>query len=168
MKKISKIVAIAFIGLLMVVAVFMAGGYFQPKFVEVPITVDNSEEQYSRKIEDLKNEVVAKLRACESGGHDEAYGLVTYDPKKNEKNARNIPSFGTLQFKQSTVVYYYKTLEGKDITGKEAILIALDDERSGELAKRIMFETKNLASGDWYNCAIRYNLDNEIAIIKKL
>lgn len=155
------------IGLLIVLALFIAGkvvywyGHdYQPQIKFVPQKVDVSEEIFAAKIEKLKWDVVEKLRACESAGYKESDGILIFDTNQ-------VASIGTLQFQKKTVVYYYKALYQKVITGKEAVLIALDDKLAGELARDIMFKSKNIAS-DWYNCSTRLNLENEILIIKKL
>lgn len=127
----------------------------------VTTTKDISSIQYQAKVDTLKAEVVALLRACESSGFKETDGLIIFDSNK-------VASVGTLQFQKKTVIYYYKTLYGKDISGKEALLIALDDTLSGQLATDIMFTTKNKAGKDWYNCTVRHNLDAKIDIINKL
>src|SRR6267154_738038 len=53
------------------------------------------------KLESLKADVVTLLSQCESAGKSEKDALVTFDPDKSGK-ARNIPSFGILQFKVPT------------------------------------------------------------------
>lgn len=165
MKKFMKVVGISALIAAGVVGVvwgaYAIGGYKNPRVIEIPVTIDNSAMEYDAKIENLKDGVVAKLRACESGGFKEDDGIIVFDT--NHK-----ASVGTLQWQVESVKFYYKALYGKAVTGKEAIVIALDDKRSGELAKRVMFETKNMAGKDWVNCAVRHNLDNEIVIIKKL
>lgn len=129
---------------------------------------DTSAAKYQNKIEALKDGVVDQLMKCESAGHKESDGLVTYDPRRNETVSSNIPSFGVLQFKKATVQHYYKVLYKKDVTGQEAIFIALTESKARELAKDVMFKTKGKASGDWYNCAAKLNLDAQIDVIKKL
>jgi hypothetical protein len=156
-----------------VVAVFVISGvwyHYTHPIIEtktVTITNDISSSTYAAKIDSLQKSVVEQVRACESAGYKETYGLVTYDPKIEGKNDDKAMSYGTLQFKKSTVIYYEKTLFGKTITGKEAILIALDDKASGELAQAIMFKSNNLAT-DWANCSNKLNLNSMIIAIKKI
>jgi hypothetical protein len=135
--------------------------HYNPSIKINTITVDNSKELLSTKIELLKAEVVATLRSCESAGYKEDNGIIIFDSNK-------VASIGTLQFQKLTIIYYYKALYNKVITGKEAVLIALDDNLSGKLATDIMFTTKNKASKDWYNCSQRHNLDQRIDIINQL
>lgn len=138
-------------------------------------TIDTSADMFASKIDSLEKSVVEAVRACESIGLKESDGLVTFDPTDEQFNSMTKTtitdngemSYGTLQFKKKTVQYYYKTLYKKDITGKEAILIALDDQKSGQLAQDIMFKSSNLAN-DWKNCANRLSLTDQIKAIKKI
>ncbi len=131
------------------------------------VEVDVTDKKFAEKIDSLEKSVVEQVRACESGGFKESDGLVTYDPKLGGKNDDKAMSYGTMQFKKATVIYYYKTLYQKQITGKEAILIALDDKLSGELAQAVMFKSNNLAT-DWLNCSTKLNLNVMIQAIKKI
>ena len=160
-----------------IVYVLFAGCFFLGQnmktntvFAEREVTVDRSDEKLALKIDGLKNELVESLRKCESAGRKEQDGIIIYDPLVSNPSAtskRDVPSIGTLQFKQSTVIYYYKTLYNKVITGKEAAMIALDDKKASELAKEIMFKTKNRAD-DWMNCSNKLGLNSQIELIKKL
>lgn len=142
--------------------------------------IDNSDKLFTSKIDSLKNAVVDELMACEGATYNEDSGLVTFDPTDaqfanmvNSQTKKTIVdkgemSYGILQFKKSTVIYYNKLMTGKTLTGKEALLIALDKDESSKLAKFVMFETKGKASGDWKNCAKALDLDKKIDLIKKL
>lgn len=159
-----KIIKITILSVLVVCAVTVIlgiGGHIHPRTVYQNVEVDKSSELFAKRIDALKNDVVGRLRACESAGFKETDGLIVFDTNKKA-------SLGTLQWQIGSVQYYKMLFEKKQITGKEAVLIAMDDKQAGELAKRVMFETKNMASKDWLNCATRLNLDSEIAIIKKL
>lgn len=142
-------------------------------------TIDNSDKLFSQKIDALKNAVVDELMSCEAAGHDEDSGLVTYDPTDAQYSKlvnsgkytvvdKGEMSYGPLQFKKSTVIYYNKLKTGDTMTGKDAILTALDKEKSWELAKFVGFETKSKFSGDWKNCAKKLNLDSKVDMIKAL
>ena len=120
----------------------------------------------SVKIEQLKQEVVSKIKACESGGMGEDFGLVTFDPDRSGKTA-NIPSYGLLQFKKPTVIQYVKQLRGKDLTGKEAISLALDESEATKLAYEIIFQVKG-GIWNWKNCAYKTGVAKDIEIIRKL
>lgn len=123
-------------------------------------------DNLTKKINQLKGEMLRDLKQCESAGITEENGLVTFDPHPTKKQVQ-IPSFGSYQEKKSFIQYYYKTLYNKDITGKEAILIALDDEKAGELASDVIFKTDKGLS-NWYNCSKKHNLESRLNIIKEL
>jgi len=111
------------------------------------------------RIEALKNDVVGRLIKCESEGHSEADGIIVFD-------VNNVPSIGQLQFQRRTVQHFVLEIEGRAITGKEAIELALDTERAAGLAKKIIFEKDG--TRHWHNCATRLGLYREVKIIQKL
>ena len=159
-----------------ILSVIIAGGmvgsaiWYQHKYPIVitnTITVDVSPQQYAQKIDSLEKDIVLQVEKCESAGFSNDFGLVTYDPRLGGKNDSAAMSYGNMQMKKATVVYYYKTLYNKVITGKEAILIALDTDKSRELAQAIMFSSRNLAN-DWLNCSNKLSLEAQIVAIKKI
>lgn len=111
------------------------------------------------KIEALKNDVVGRLIKCESEGHSEADGIIVFDVNR-------VPSIGQFQFQPKTVQHYVREIEGRAITGKEAIEIALDTERAAGLAKKIIFERDG--TRHWHNCATKLGLYREVKLIQKL
>ena len=160
MKKI--IIGIVSVLLLVVLTGIISKWYVNthPKTVYVTQEVDKSGEMFKEKIDSLQKSVVESVRQCESGGYKESDGLIKFDSNK-------VASTGTLQFQVHTVIYYYKTLYGQTITGKDAVLIALDDQKAGQLAQDIMFKSKNLAN-DWLNCSNKMKLTDQISAIKKI
>lgn len=148
----------------------IGGKWYQtthPIVITKTVQVDVSPAMFAQKIDSLEKSVVAQVEQCESGGIDDSFGLITYDPKIGGKNDDAAFSIGKLQFKKKTVIYYYKTLYNKTITGKEAVIIALDASSSEALAKDVMFQSSNLAT-DWANCSTRLNLSTLILAIKKI
>lgn len=136
--------------------VFLAGGFFQPRAFAVPVLHDN----LTPKVEELKDKVVGDIRDCERASYTENDGLIVFDSNK-------VASIGTLQFQVKTVQYYYKKLYGTTITGKEALLIALDDQKAKSLAKDIIFkDSKGYAN--WYNCSKKINAQGRLEVIKEL
>jgi len=169
---IKKILKRIFYGLILIILIAVIAKVYQvtnPVTIvkNVEVKVDTSAAMLAEKIDSLEKAVVESVRKCEQGKYVESDGLVTYDPQQGGSSMEKIPSFGTLQFKKTTVIYYYKSLYNKVITGKEAILIALDDELSGQLAQDIMFKSKNMAN-DWLNCSNKLSLDAQISAIKKI
>jgi len=130
-----------------------------------------SPDRLEKKIAEMKKEVLDTLKNCESPGRDEAYGLITYD--QNEKGSlkgMDVWSIGKFQFKIDTVIGFVKARDGKTITQKEAIEIALSEDKSTALAEFAIFNTPKGDKGvlHWYNCAKKHNLEEKVAWIKKL
>lgn len=142
------------------------GGRYNSEIVYKQIEKEVILDNLKAKINELKGSLVKDLRQCESGGYVESDGLVTFDPHPTNKKVQ-IASFGLYQFKKSTVIHYYKTLYNKDITGLEAINIALSEEKSAELASKIIFETENGLS-NWLNCSNKINGKGRLEIIRQL
>jgi len=141
------------------------GGYFNKEIVYQQIEKQVILDNLTEKVNELKGSLVNDLRKCESGGYVESDGLVTFDPHPTKKNVQ-IPSFGLFQFKKSTVQYYYKKFYNKDITGLEAINIALSEQKSGELVSEIIF--RDGALSNWYNCSKKLGLQSRLNIINEL
>lgn len=145
---------------------FWVGGKLNKEVVYKQVKEQVVLDNLKGKINELKGQLVGEIKSCESAGFDESYGLITYDPHKTNKNVQ-IASIGSYQFKKSTVQYYYKTLYNQEITGKEAVLIALDDEKAGELATKIIFDTDDGLS-NWINCAKKNNSRTKLEVINSL
>lgn len=151
----------------MVIIAILAGiiQYFRWAY---PMTVVNVRETITQvdtltpKINELKDEVLDLLKECESGGASEETGLVVFDSNK-------VASLGQYQFQKATVVAYYKKLYNKDITGKEALMIALDSDQARKLASDIIFTTTNdKGVNNWYNCTKKQGLESKVAFINKI
>ena len=156
--------ALSFMGIGMTLAGTIIGGKVEALVPELPKTIDLT----PAKIEALKADVVDRLLACESAGHTEDYGLVTFDQNKaGTLSSRNTPSFGILQFKVTTVQAFVKKQTGNDITGKEAILLALDAKEARALASYVIFDTEG-GIFHWANCAEKLKLVEEVTVLKKL
>lgn len=103
-------------------------------------------------IKDLENEVIARLQRDESGGGDSGGDVFyTNDPSSDlvgtcsrigGKRHIGCDSWGVMQFKLTTVMHYYDVLYGKKITEKEALTIALDDDKARALARDIIFDVE--------------------------
>ena len=130
--------------------------YFPNRVVVSQITTDT----LTPKIEEIQNKALADLKACESGGSTEKDGIIIFD-------SNNKASIGSFQFQKATVIHYYKTLYQKDITGKESILIALDDEKAESLARDIIFTTEKGYS-NWYNCSNKIKLQQTLLVLNTL
>lgn len=125
--------------------------YMKAEAAELPPTPDT--------IEKMKGDVLDTLAKCESGGKKSEEGIDTID-------TNNKVSYGRYQFQKATVQYYHKRLYAKEISGKDAILLALDDERARELAGAVIFGTEN-GLDNWINCTAWHDLDTLVTLIKK-
>lgn len=94
-----------------------------------------------------KAQLVAKLAECESGNQP------VYSPGR--------VYVGPLQFHRTTVVGYYRTLYGQQISTQEAVEIAMDQSRSHALAKDIIFTSGN-GVRDWPLCSRKLGLHDEV------
>jgi cell division protein FtsL len=129
---------------------------YRTEIVQKEIKIDT----LTPRIAELKAEILDSLRACESNGYTEDDGLIVYDSNK-------VASIGLFQFQKKTVIHYYKTLYGQDITGKRAIEIALDEKLSRKLAEDIIFKDSK-GIDNWYNCKNKKGLGENIKWVNKL
>ena len=150
--------AVITLGLVGIMIVGQTARAFFPKteYVKEQVLVDN----LAPKIDELKSNLVEAIQKCESKGHKESDGIIIFDSNSEA-------SIGTLQFQRKTVQYYYKHLYGKTITAKEAVLIALDDEKAEQLAHDIIFKDSK-GVNNWYNCANSINAKGQLTVIKTL
>lgn len=154
-----KLILLSF-SLLGLYVTFTLGSKFAPDTIyavqEKQIVVNTLND----KIDEIKEEALDALKACESSKYGEDDGIIIFD-------SNNKASIGLYQFQKATVIHYYKTIYDKDITPKEAVLIALDESRSRQLAKDIIFGVKN-GEGNWYNCSQKIGLSQTVSIVNKL
>jgi ribosomal protein L13 len=158
-KRLARKVGIVALGIVALAVVFKAGSVISPVTVyqDKEVIID----AMPSKIERLKGEVADQLMSCESNGYTDEDGLIVFD--SNHK-----ASIGRFQFQKSTVIHYYNLIHGVKLTGKEAVMLALDTNKARDLAIRVMFETPNMAGKDWVNCDRKLGLDAQIKLIKKL
>jgi hypothetical protein len=155
MKKITIVSVI--IMAIIAYASWSAGG----KWNTITVVNERIVDAMPARVAELKRGVAEQLMACESSGATDEDGLIVFDANRKA-------SIGRFQFQKATVIHYYNLIYGVKLTGKEAVMLALDTERAMELATRIMFETKSMAGMDWVNCDRKLDLDRQISIIKKL
>lgn len=160
-----KLYKIVLLVMVLVIGAYYGGSYFNREIVYRQIEKQVILDNLTAKVNELKGSLVSDLRQCESAGAKESDGLVTFDPHPKNKKVQ-IPSFGLYQFKKSTVQFYYKKFYNKDITGMEAIQIALSEAKSAELASEIIF--RDSALSNWYNCSKKLGLQSRLNIINEL
>jgi hypothetical protein len=113
------------------------------------------------KIRELKNAVLDDLAKCESGGRNEVDGIVVLD--SNDKG-----SYGPYQWQRTSYMYYYEKQTGQQISGRDAIIHALQGDKARALAEYVIFETENGVSKDWVNCSHWHGLQERVDMIKML
>jgi hypothetical protein len=160
LKKLIRIITWTGLTATIVYLIFMAGATFNPIVSYAVQEKIVQSDSLMKKIKFLQDEVVATIKSCESAGLKESDGIIILD-------SNNKMSIGMLQFQKLTVIHYYKNIYGKDITAKEAVEIALDEQLSTELATAIIFSTDKGLS-NWLNCANKNNLAPKVAVIKEL
>lgn len=133
--------------------------------IDNPIPAVNAElpikEIYEAKIRTVKEDMLKELSlGCETKGVKEPDGAILLD-------SNNKMSIGRYMFQIDTIIHYTKKLEGKTITRREAIEIAVDPQRAGKLAEKILFGEDN-GYKNWKLCADKLGIAKEIEILKKL
>ncbi len=117
------------------------------------------EGRENKKIDALKQNILDRLKRCESGD-------MTLEDAPMILDTNHEMSIGLYMFQRDTVIYYWEKFYGEKITRKEAVEIAISD-RARKLAEKIIFdETGGIFN--WANCARKENLVAEITVIKKL
>lgn len=166
-RKMSKIIRfILSLGLivLVIIAIAFLSREIAPKIVyqEKEVILDNLTE----KVNQLKGELIRDIFNIERGGHSEDDGLITFDPHPINKRVQ-VASIGNCQFKVATLQYYKQKLDGATLTGKEALLLALDDEKCKELMSKIIF-TEEDGWRNWFNSGVKVNAKARLQVIKQL
>lgn len=123
--------------------------------------VKGQPDRLAEKVRELKDEVLNDLARCESGGRDNESGIIVWD-------TNNKPSIGKFQFQVATVQHYVEKRDGKKISGREAILLALDETEARKLAEWVIFDSGKGSANDWVICTRNYHLQEKQNIIKKL
>lgn len=134
--------------------------YFFPKVMVKVIEREVITDTLSKKIEDVKSGIIADIKLGESLGKPESAGLIIYDTNKEM-------SIGSYQWQIKSVQYYYKKLYKKEISRKEAILIALDDSLAGKLTYDVVFGEKE-GWRNWYNTSKKYNIESRLKLLAQL
>lgn len=113
------------------------------------------------KIEEAKWSVIDELEACEGGDHTWDEGFIKLD-------SNDLRSYGRLQFQRGTVQHYAKLLWGTELTGYEAVMVALTKDRARQLAYDIIYTSDAGVDSDWVNCSKWHQLQAKVDILKSL
>ena len=128
-----------------------------------PQTFAAKETSLESKISELKAEVLTKLAACESGSTVEPEAAIILD-------TNNKMSIGKYMWQVASVQHYVKLFYGKEVSRKDATLIALNAYSEipvDELTEKVIFEDdKNLEN--WHNCSKAKGLYAELDFINRL
>lgn len=158
--RVLKVITVAFFILAFGYFIFRIGQSTNVKTIYAVQEKEVMTDNLSPKIRELKDNLLATLIKCESGGHS-----TDKEPIIIDTNGK--PSVGDLKYQLDTIVHYWNVLYKEVITQKQALLIALDTEKASKLAEDIWFNTKAGAK-DWYNCDMKHSLSTQISFIKKL
>lgn len=115
-----------------------------------------------KKVQVLKNEVLADLAKCETEGTKEPEGAIILDSNKEI-------SIGKFMYQRKTVQFYAQKFYQKQVSRKDSILIALDAYPAiplAELTEKILFEDVK-GWTNWIVCSGRYDIQNRIKLINK-
>lgn len=170
-KFLRKVLAILIVICVIYVAVQFGRAYYPViKYQSVINTAEAEQiDTLKDKVETLKWEVIDGIKAHESKGYNEDDGLIVYDPLQSNPSKtkkKDIASIGSFQMKQTTIIYYYKKLYNEDITMKEAVLIALDDQKARQLTYDIVFKANGI--NNWLNYANKQTTKSKLSTIKEL
>lgn len=119
-------------------------------------TNDNPTAYLTGKIK--QDEILQQLAQCETGGVAEPDGSIILDD--NGKI-----SIGRYQWQIESVQFYAEKLYGIKLSRSEAIALAIDNERSTELTRQVLFSEPN-GYRNWLNCSQKHNLKEQINLIK--
>lgn len=168
-EKIKRFLGLIFIAIIIasvVIGIALVGRMVSPKIVTKEVEKEIILDNLTGKIDELKASLIKDIWDNERAGKNEADGLITWDPNPNRKSVQ-IASIGTCQYKVSTVQYYETKLHQKTLTGKEAVLLALDDTKCKDLMYEIIFTEKD-GWKNWLNSGIKVGAANRLALIKQL
>lgn len=115
------------------------------------------------KIAELKLKTIHRLaNECETAGVVEPDAAIVFD-------SNHQMSIGRYMWQIKSVQHWVKELYDRDISRKQAILIAVGegDVNLDELTVRVMFDIED-GWKEWYNCSKRLGLDREVEIINGL
>lgn len=150
------------LGMVWVLAQIIHNYYPEYKVVEKEVVLDNLKE----KIDQLRGELVNDIWNNERVGHTQEDALITWDPNSNHKSVE-IASLGTCQYKIPTLQGDWLDHRGEKLTRKQAVMIALDDEKCKSIMSEVITEEPN-GWKQWFNSGVKANAKYRLDIINSL
>jgi len=141
----------------LIFTLFVTGMYALMYFEAQPVQYTKANTQQTKKVDSkiikmMKRDVVEMVRYAEVNRElKDGELFYTNDPhssisakcnKRGGKRDISCDSWSIMQFKLPTIQYYYKRLYNIELTEKEALMVALDDEKAMALAEDIIFKIK--------------------------
>lgn len=168
-ERVKRFLGLCVIGIVVagvIVAIALVGREINPKIIyevkEKEVVLDN----LAGKIDQLKGELIKDIYDIERGGKTEDDALITWDPNPNHKSVE-IASIGSCQWKIPTLQESYLKHYGETLTRKQAVLIALDDEKCKEVMTKVIFGEEN-GWKKWFNSGVKVKASERLAVIKSL
>ena len=146
------------------------------KAVIKEVKAERSPDRLDKAVQTMKREVVMSIRDKESRGFTPKSGEVfyTHDSTKSMRSEcqrtggerdLSCDSFGIMQMKISTIQLWWKQLGRGEITEKDALLLALDNDKSVQFAEDVIFGIKSSCFA-WSTCGT--NEKEKIEVIRSL
>lgn len=168
-EKVKRFLGLCVIGIVVagvIVSIALIGRAINPKIIyevkEKEVVLDN----LASKIDQLKGELIKDIYDNERAGRTEEDALITWDPNPNHKSVE-IASIGSCQWKIPTLQESYLKHYSITLTRKEAVLLALDDEKCKEVMTKVIFNEEN-GWRKWFNSGVKVKASERLAIIKSL
>lgn len=156
-------------GILMVAILFGIGLLSINTFPKTVVKLQEKEvvlDNLSAKIDQLKGELIKDIFDNERAGHTEEDALITWDPNPKYPKVE-AASVGNCQWKIPTLQESYLKHYGEQLTRKQAVLIALDDEKCKEVMTKVIFGEEN-GWRKWYNSGIKVKAEQRLQVIREL
>lgn len=149
-----------------IIGIAVVGRWVSPRVIYKPEIKEVVLDNLSGKIDQLKGELILDIYDNERAGRTEEDALITWDPNPNHKSVE-IASIGSCQWKIPTLQESYLKHYGVTLTRKEAVLIALSDEKCKEVMAKVIFNEED-GWRKWFNSGVKYNAKGRLEVIRQL
>lgn len=172
------LLAIITIAILIGTGFYLAKKNISPEIIteiQEKVVTKNVGVALETKIRSLKDSLLDDLRHEEIKGYENNSLVIVFDPlEKDLAQCRRTGgvrlhcySTGDYNFKIATVQHYYLKFYSEVLNDKEAMLIAMDDDLSRELAEKVIFDEVG-GIWNWRNSAEKINAAQRIEFIREL